>query len=810
MRTIAILFSLICVSASAWALSPYPDQDLVKAIEKQDRFEALRALEAGANPNFWDERGGPRVIMSAAEGGDVEIVRSLLMYGADPNLLDKTRETPLHALAGYCYRGDTLAKQRAAVIQALVAGGAISTGASANELQCGFAPGNSTRKGMTPLALAIRSGYPDILREILKISGLDLRASGMGRAPILLAVPSGHIPAESIRLLLAAGVDAKVTDADGNSPLHLEMRAPKGEVISLLLKAGLDPRALNGAKQSPFWVGVASNAPRSVLELLIKAGADARLADASGSMPIHHAARSGSLENITYLLSLGADPNALDGSGLSPLWHAVAQKASIPMLEALLKAGGKVDFSSSQGDGLLHQAVMADSPAVAEFLVKAGAPVNQLNKRGEGALFQAIAAKRNLDWIQLLFKLGADANADGGAESSAFVAAARTRDVSLVKLLIAQGAQPARHGLAALEVALLQEDLAMAEFLISTRLDLNAPYRGGSLLGRITEVTPSRYPKPSGVALLLAAKADPNAADSKGYTPLSYAAQRMNGETVRALIAAGAKVDHLIGPPMNSQETALTLSVKAKNREAFEALLTAGANANLPKPASPLILAVDHSLFGWVPSLIRAGANVNGDDGGMMWKLMYNKELATLRAFLEAGADPNRGKYSLPLFDATERQWLEGVTLLLEFGADVNRSRFETDQFTAVMYAVEKNLLTYAQVLVRAPGFKPDLADRDGRSAIFRARDAMYVNLLADVGASLNLAATDWTGNSPLLEFAGTGNVELVKAAIKRGADVNFVNKRKETAVALAVSSKHDRVALLLCLNGAKDAYCNP
>jgi ankyrin repeat protein len=111
-----------------------------------------------------------------------------------------------------------------------------------------------------------------------------------------------------------------------------------------------------------------------------------------------------------------------------------------------------------------------------------------------------------------------------GDGTTPLMRAARTGDVELMRILLANGANP--H--------LRRRDLA-------TALTMAATGRGGGL-----PTGPSTIPGASALdalKMLLAAGVDPNGFNLNGQTPLHIASQRGADALVTELIAAGAKLD---------------------------------------------------------------------------------------------------------------------------------------------------------------------------------------------------------------------------------------------------------------------------
>jgi hypothetical protein len=103
---------------------------------------------------------------------------------------------------------------------------------------------------------------------------------------------------------------------DGRNPLHMatyNLAKPRpdekiAESIKLLLDAGLDPMSVDDFGQTPLHYAV-RNGNKIALSMLLKAGANPNAADAEyGNTPLHYAATLGNEDFIQNLIAAGGDP----------------------------------------------------------------------------------------------------------------------------------------------------------------------------------------------------------------------------------------------------------------------------------------------------------------------------------------------------------------------------------------------------------------------------------------------------------------------------------------------------------------------
>ena len=127
-----------------------------------------------------------------------QFVEDLLKRGADPNILNNAKETPLMLV---CERGTVEDAQLL-----------IKNGADVNV---------KGEDEQTAIYLATRYGAHDILEYLCKIKDADLNVAEelTGNTPLLEAAESNDI--ESVNILCKYGADSTIKDSDGKTAIEL-------------------------------------------------------------------------------------------------------------------------------------------------------------------------------------------------------------------------------------------------------------------------------------------------------------------------------------------------------------------------------------------------------------------------------------------------------------------------------------------------------------------------------------------------------------------------------------------------------------
>jgi len=373
-------------------------------------------------------------------------------------------------------------------------------------------------------------------------------------------------------------------------------------------------------------------------------------------------------------------------------------------------------------------------------------------------------------------------------------ATARDGDRATAIALLRKGSEDPNvklpDGTSALHWAVRSDDSELVALLLQAKADANAADPDG--------VTPLAIACANAnaevVRKLLAAGANPDLADHVGFTPLMIAVSRPQFENIRILLDVGAKVD---ARESEAQQTALMIAVREDNSAAVRLLLERGADVNAatrvgrtPARRPPGAGGGSHGV-----GIVRSGWPEQGyqeaTPGGMTPFLYAARDgrIEIARMLIGAGAKVNRPEANkiTPLLMAITNNQPDTADLLIQNGAEINAADFWGR--TPLWAAVEMRDLEYS---------------RSGEHNVDRERLLRLIAELLDRGANPNartaevpptrrflmglgdLSWVDFTGQTPFLRAALSGDLTVMKLLLEKGADPNIPTFAGTTALMAA------------------------
>ena len=406
----------------------------------------------------------------------------------------------------------------------------------------------SNRYGVTPLLQASRNGDVETIRALLDARADPTRWHAEGETPLMAAARTGKL--DAVRLLISHGSFVNATDPF-QEETALMWASAEGhlEVVKALLAAGADPNlkahvsTITNRKNADHPSGgftalmfAVRNGHAEVAKALVAGGADLKLTNADGATATTIAIVNDRFDLAKELLDMGADPN--DGS----LYWAVDMHDATTDMRAH-------DGSRLQPNHPNNLTALG----LVKVLLDLGADVN---KPFVGALHSTTLC------------CGAAVN------SSPFYRASTAADVDVLKLLLPKGAQiewsPSdAKGKDGKGPARPNPNAGRTPVMVALKGGQGAPLAGGP---GFTRMSAPQFREPGtrdpleAVKLLLAAGANPNAKAGDGSTPLHQAVQEQHVAIIRALVAAGAKLDAV----NKDNLTPLLLAEKPKGKDPLD------------------------------------------------------------------------------------------------------------------------------------------------------------------------------------------------------------------------------------------------
>lgn len=312
------------------------------------------------------------------------------------------------------------------------------------------------------------------------------------------------------------------------------------------------------------------------------------------------------------------------------------------------------------------------------------------------------------------------------------------------------------------------------------------------------------------VKALIKAKADVNAVNDYGATPLSEASVLADPEIVHTLLKAGADATY----SNEWGQTPLMSVARTGKVKAAEYLIEAGADVNAEEKErhqTALIMAAAESQPEMVAFLVSKGAKIDQHSDVNHWKRLVSAEsrvqnkpaggftallyaaragcAGCARALVEGGANINlqNPENITPLLMATLNARWDTAKYLIEAGADVNKwdlwgraPLYSTVDYTTVPRggradrpSLDKTPPTEITTMLLEAGANPDM-----QLKLFPP----YRSLGADRGGDSLLTV----GTTPLVRAAKAGDFESVRILLEHGAKTNLPQAQGVSALMAA------------------------
>jgi ankyrin repeat protein len=660
--------------------------------------------------------------------------------------------------------------------------------------------------GDTALLLAVKNKCVEAIKLLVAAGAdIDIQDSATGSTALHLAVKDNS--KEMIKILISSSKNGRVDSlnvkdaTDGNTPLLIAAERNDAQCLSLLLSssisssaaaaaAAVDLNIQNNRGKTILNLLIEHKAARAIQELLSKHSLDPNIPDAAhdNSTSLVLAMKLRCFDIVRLLLDMpstsnnsrsrcAVDSNICDIHGNTALILACDMKHE-EMAALLLKHGADPDMSNSEGDSPLIIATKNKSPEIIKLLLKSNSCFKDVvDGKGNTAVIWA-AWKGFPDCLKLLLDHGCWCNAQNTVlKNTALCLVADKGDMDLVCL-----------------------------------------------------------------KLLLTAGADPNIVDGNGEGPLHLATRNGSIESVKLLIKAGSDKD----APGHNGNNALLIAMKAmatgigtvSRNGTGDYGLTNGQWMTLIKyliTDAQVNPNVQDREQGSSPLMIAAGMVNMGPSFNSTAGTVASAGIECMKMLLSAGSktelQEGSGSKNTALLIATQRQNVEGVSLLLKYGADPDVRDCNGD--SPIILAAKQQQQQPSSSSSEGGGAPPsssscleilklllkngayvDMKDNGGDTALIwaiKSRNIVFVRELLvqhqKQSIKCNINAAGVNNNTALILAASTDQPDCVAMLIAGGADLEMCNVYGTSAMKAAVALRDQKCRMILMGAGAVDSY---
>jgi len=441
------------------------------------------------------------------------------------------------------------------------------------------------------------------------------------------------------------------------------------------------------------------------------------------------------------------------------------QRGDSPAVSSLLEQKADVNGTRADGETALQWAAYQDDLKIADLLIAAGADLDAANEYGVTALSLA-CTNRSDPMVRMLLEAGANPNAAQSTGEMVLMTCARTGSLTAVRLLLEKGADPTGRETRWEQTALMW---ALAS--------------GHSQVART----------------LIEHDANINARSSGGFTPLLFATQQNDLDSVRLLLAKGANLNHATEEYGN----ALTVASASGHEALGLFLLEQGAEPDRPDAHGVTAL---HYTMAQGLSLINS---LNYDPA---YRVVPPSMHDLAKALLAKGADPNArivSRLRLGPDDPSTGMGMEGATpfFVAALGGDAEMLRILAG------YGADHRIRAKGETtsLMAAAGAARGVTQGTLKQRLGRPEEA--VKVVMELGADVH--ATRGNGQTALHAAAFAGENEVVEYLVDHGAEVEIEDNIGQTPWSMATGispalgsrgsyGSHPETADLLLRLGAK------
>ncbi|XP_022096541.1 serine/threonine-protein phosphatase 6 regulatory ankyrin repeat subunit B-like [Acanthaster planci] len=709
----------------------------------------LKKIEADSEPNEQTgvrrkTAGGNLAIHFAAEGGNVDCIRSLVNHGAD-----------IESKMG------------------------------------------SYHNKITPLMIATKYGHFELVEALLDMGAVIQQKDKFNRTALMLACMNGNYPITA--LLLRRGADPNSQDSSGNTATHYAAAYGWWHCLNLLLEAGADPNVPNDWKTPPLGVAFMKGHIGCSDLLLGQSAVDVNFRDNSGATMLSLTAASPMTSDMVgqmhYLMGKKADLTLVDIHGRNALHYLATsglpssyndkiknavETAKLDMAKLLIQKGCNASARDKDGNTPINIALQeagSGSMELVKLLLDEGSSLSLKEREDDGgnALHTMARNCRNMN-MGVLLPIAARNIKQEKSHMKTGLASQALEHVTLeeaAQKIDDEGYTPllrcAANSYPSMDDEQIANVLSMMEALVEfAKSDISAvvadadddeTHRLCSTLHLVCSSTPL-------LTLLLKWKPQLELFNKDGFTPLHLAIKRGQRENTELLIKAGADVNQCTRDADGEKNT-------------------------------PLLLAARHKMHDMLPILVASGANINAVDVRTEKTALHyvmnegtsvTEILANAKVLLEIGADPNAldGKGRTPL----------------HYAVNLDTGSFDGSPSIAELLIKYRANMFVQDVRGRLPLHYAFVKMKKHRDKT-QTDPIEIVTVLLGAMKGKQVDTQDKFGQTPLHWAAYRGSTISAKHLVEKSKKLDIKDNHSNTPLAMAVLGGNDSVAIILIEAGA-------
>ncbi|MBT3234098.1 MAG: hypothetical protein HN356_14965 [Calditrichaeota bacterium] len=395
-------------SLPEWGNANYTGLSLLHFMALNNNLSSVKwLLQKGADPNDLNDVGQTAAFYGV-ENNNAKIIRELAKYEIDFNVADIQGKTVLH----YAARQG-------------------SEEAMKEILKRDINPNIVCDLGWTPLVSLVSFNsedpndvYSPVWQEktrrmasalINAGASTDIKVEGMP----LLEYAFDRCNQGLAEAILENGADPVMLDEDNSTLLHrIQLRGGRGWMVSLLIRFGADPNAVDNKGDTPLMSVVSSpcysSPDLSYITALVEAGVEINFRNPDGLTAVTSAVYNSHERAAKCLLDHGALPDIADNRLCYALYTSVI-KRDVPCTQVLLEGGANPNrsFPTKNNFTYLHHAASNSWFDIVRLLLKHGADPNFEDDSGNTPLHHAVLSRYQNEgkWcVEALLEAGAKTN----------------------------------------------------------------------------------------------------------------------------------------------------------------------------------------------------------------------------------------------------------------------------------------------------------------------------------------------------------------------------------------------------------------